>query len=272
MVLSFTTLAVTGLVQKYAFAGLSIWLISLLGGIQSVRIIHRIAATVLMLESVYHVGLIGYNLLVRRYGLDLMLNLDDLKKAFQMLQFNLGMRKERPRQGRYTFEEKFEYFAIIWGTLVMVITGFILWNPIASTTVLPGELVPAAKAVHGGEALLAVLAIIVWHMYHVHVRQFNKSMFTGYMSEEEMREEHPLELEARQEAAPAKPDLDLPRRRKNFLIGYGIAAAVMLVGIFIFVTFEQTAIETVEPLETITAYSPVVAQPGPVLTTFNAPM
>jgi hypothetical protein len=76
----------------------------------------------------------------------------------------------------------------------MAITGFILWNPIASANLLPGEFIPAAKEVHGGEALLAVLAIIVWHMYHVHIRHFNKSMFTGRMTEEEMLEDHPLEL------------------------------------------------------------------------------
>ncbi|HRL12289.1 MAG TPA: cytochrome b/b6 domain-containing protein, partial [Aggregatilineales bacterium] len=126
MVLSFTTLAVTGLVQKYAMADLSIWLINTLGGIESVRVIHRIAAVVLMVESVYHVGLIGYNLLVRRYRADLMLNPRDLRVAFQSFSYNMGWRKERPQQGRYTFEEKFEYFAIIWGTLVMIVTGFVL--------------------------------------------------------------------------------------------------------------------------------------------------
>src|SRR5690606_27275923 len=135
-----------------------------------------------------HVGLLGYNLFVRRYSPDLLLTREDLRNALHTFQYNLGWRKERPKQGRYTFEEKFEYFAIIWGTIVMIVTGFILWNPIAATSVLPGEFVPAAKAVHSGEALLAVLAIIVWHMYHVHIRKFNKSMFTGYLDAEDMLE------------------------------------------------------------------------------------
>ncbi len=59
---------------------------------------------------------------------------------------------------------------------------------------MPGEIIPAAKAAHGGEAILAVLAIIIWHFYHVHLRHFNKSMFTGKMSEKEMAHEHPAEL------------------------------------------------------------------------------
>ncbi len=76
----------------------------------------------------------------------------------------------------------------------MIITGFMMWNPIATARFLPGDFIPAAKAAHGGEALLAVLAIIVWHMYGVHIKHFNKSMFTGKISEEEMLDEHPLEL------------------------------------------------------------------------------
>ena len=61
----------------------------------------------------------------------------------------------------------------------MGLTGFMMWNPISTLRFVPGEAVPAAKAAHGGEAVLAVLAIIIWHFYHVHLKHFNKSMFTG---------------------------------------------------------------------------------------------
>jgi cytochrome b subunit of formate dehydrogenase len=274
MVLSFTTLAVTGLVQKFAFAGISIWLINTLGGIESVRVIHRIAAIVLMVESVYHIGLIGYNLIVRRYRADLLLGVRDIKVALQSFAYNMGWRQERPQQGRYTFEEKFEYFAIIWGTLVMIVTGFVLWNPIATTAVLPGEFVPAAKAVHSGEALLAVLAIIVWHSYHVHIRRFNKSMFTGRISEEEMHEEHPLELARFKEETPEQPapDSGLPQRRRRFLMIYGAIAVILLIGIAIFVTFEQTAIETVTPPEPVTVLAELPARSAPQVVSFDSPM
>ncbi|HLA42710.1 MAG TPA: cytochrome b/b6 domain-containing protein, partial [Aggregatilineales bacterium] len=160
--LTFTALAVTGLVQKFAQHDLSIWLIDLLGGISSVRSIHRIAATIMMVETIYHFGEVGYNLRVRRDKSELMLTRMDLRHAWQALKVNLRRSTEPPRQGRYTFEEKFEYLALVWGTLVMIVTGSVLWNPIATTAILPGEFVPAAKAVHGGEALLAVLSLIVW--------------------------------------------------------------------------------------------------------------
>lgn len=274
MVLSFTTLALTGLVQKFAFSSISIAIINLFGGIENIRIIHRVAATVLMIEVVYHIGLIGYNLIVRRYGADLMLGKRDIVNALHLFQYNLGLRKERPQQGRYTFEEKFEYFAIVWGTLVMVVTGFILWNPIASTQLLPGEFVPAAKVIHSGEALLAVLAILIWHFYHVHLRSFNKSMFTGNLSEEVMREEHPLELDSIQQgtAVTSKSDAAYPRRRRRFLAVYSVIATILLVGIYVFVTFEQTAIETVVPVEAVAAYTQPEAPAGPVLVSFDSPM
>ena len=86
---------------------------------------------------------------------------------------------EPPQEARYTFGEKVEYWSVVWGTVIMAVTGFMMWNPISTLRFLPGEAIPAAKAAHGGEAVLAVLAIIIWHFYHVHIKTFNKSMFTG---------------------------------------------------------------------------------------------
>ena len=121
--------------------------------------------------------------------------------------------------GRYTFEEKLEYWALIWGNLVMIATGFLLWNPIATARLFPGQVIPAALAAHGGEALLAVLAVIVWHGYGVHLRHFNRSMFTGSMTAAEMRQEHPLELEAILAGrAPAEPEPGTLRRHRRVFL------------------------------------------------------
>ena len=103
----------------------------------------------------------------------------DVKNALQALLYNFGLAKSRPQEGRYTYDEKVEYWAFVWGTVVMVITGFMMWNPLATTRLLPGEFIPAAKTAHGGEAMLAVLAIILWHLYNVLVRSRNKSMLTA---------------------------------------------------------------------------------------------
>jgi mono/diheme cytochrome c family protein len=149
----------------------------------------------------------------------------------------------------------------------MVITGFMMWNPIATTRFLPGEFIPAAKTAHGGEATLAVLAIILWHLYNVLMRTRNKSMFNGYLSEEEMLAEHPLELadiKAGRATVPV-PEKVLARRRGIFWPVYGITGALLLFGIYQFVTFEQTAVATRPPAETVVVFAPLTPTPLPTL-------
>jgi formate dehydrogenase gamma subunit len=274
LTLSFTTLAITGLVQKYASGSLAQWVIDLLGGIEGTRLIHRYAAILLMLEVVYHLGMVGYRLFVRRVRLTMLPGMQDVQTVIQALLYNVGLRQERPQQGRYTFEEKAEYWAVVWGTLIMVITGFMLWNPIAAARFVPGEFIPAAKAAHGGEALLATLAIIIWHLYGVHVKVFNKSMFSGHLTEEEMLEEHPLEL-AQIRASVAERPVDaqvLDRRRRTFWGVYGIVAVVMLAGIYWFVSFEETAITTMPPAEDVLVFAPLTPTPLPTPLPTSTPL
>ena len=187
LILSFSVLALTGLPQKYASTRAGEGAIAMLGGIEAVRVVHRAAAILLIVATLYHLFDVAYRVLVRRAPLAMLPRFQDLRDALQTLRYNLGRAAARPRMGRYTFEEKLEYWALIWGTVVMIATGFLLWNPIATARLFPGQAIPAALAAHGGEALLAVLAVIVWHGYGVHVRHFNRSMFTGSMTAAEMR-------------------------------------------------------------------------------------
>ncbi|MCJ7823375.1 MAG: cytochrome b/b6 domain-containing protein, partial [Anaerolineales bacterium] len=263
---SFTTLGITGLVQKYATVGIAQSVMVALGGIESVRVIHRVAATVMMFEAVYHIGVVGYKIFVRRDRMTMLPTFTDARSAIQAFLYNLGLGKTKPQQDRYTFEEKAEYWALIWGTVIMGITGFVMWNPIATTRFLPGIIVPAAKAAHSGEALLAVLAIIIWHMYHVHLRHFNKSMFTGKMSEAEMLEEHPLELaDLKASVKPAVDPAELKRRQRGFFPVYGLVALLMLIGIYGFITMEDTAITTLPPAEQVQVFAPLTPTPLPTL-------
>jgi cytochrome b subunit of formate dehydrogenase len=248
MLVSFLVLAVTGLPQKYIYLNNHYLddLIDVMGGLEAVRVVHRWAATALMLVTVYHLLSVAQYVLVRRVALSMLPRYQDALDAWRSVRYNLGWAGARPRMDRFTWEEKLEYWSLIWGTIVMIATGFMLWNPIATARLLPGQWIPAAQVVHGGEALLAILAVLVWHFYAVHLRQFNRSMFTGRMSEEEMEHEHPLELE-RIKAGKAERTLDPPalaRRQKLFLPVAGVVAALLLAGIYWFVTFEQTAITT----------------------------
>jgi formate dehydrogenase gamma subunit len=262
---SFTTLAITGLVQKFAEVAFSQSIISLLGGIETVRVIHRIAAFVLMIETIYHIGAVAYRIFVLRRPMSMLPDLKDVRNAWKAIRHNLNPSNPKPQQGRYTFDEKFEYWAFVWGTLIMAITGFMLWNPIVSAKILPGEIIPAAKAAHGGEALLAVLAILVWHLYHVHLRHLNLSMFTGYLSEEEMREEHPIELaniKAGLKEHLVHPTI-LNKRRITFFGIYTFVAIGLLIAVYLFVTFEETAITTIPPAEDVVVFVPLTPTPFP---------
>ena len=264
---TFTLLAITGLVQKFAEAGLSQAIISVLGGIETTRSIHHVAAVVLMLEAIFHLGTVSYKVFVRRTRLDMLPALADASRAWAAFLYNLGLRRHPPQEGRYTFAEKAEYFAVVWGTVLMAVTGFVMWNPISTTRFLPGQVIPAAKAAHGYEAILAALAIIIWHMYHVHVRRFNRSMFTGHLKEDEMLEEHPLEL-ADIKAGLAERPVDpkaVARRLRVFVPIYAVAAGLLLAGVYAFVTFEQTAITTLpEPVD-VPVFVPLTPTPLPTL-------
>jgi formate dehydrogenase gamma subunit len=269
MMLSFTLLALTGLPQKFPSSRIAIGFVDLLGGIEALRTIHHTAAIVMMLGTAWHLLVFGYLAYVRRTRLTMLPTLQDAKDAWQAFMYNIGRSKTPPQMGRYTFEEKMEYWAFVWGALIMGVTGFMMWNPLTTVRVLPGEVIPAAKAAHGGEALLAVLAIIIWHMYGVHVKRFNRSMFTGKMTEAEMLHEHPLEL-ADIKAGVAEHPLDpvaLRKRQRLYLPVAGALALFMLLGVYGFVNAEQTSITTVErQAPTVVVFVPWTPTPAPTQT------
>jgi len=269
MLLSFTTLGLTGLPQKYPSSGISIAFVNLLGGIENLRTIHHFAAVVMMVGTAWHLLVFGYMAYVRRTRLSMLPSLQDIKDGWQALMYNLGFAKTFPQMGRYTFEEKMEYWAFAWGAIVMGATGFMMWNPISTAKFLPGEVIPAAKAAHGGEAVLAVLAIIIWHMYGVHIKRLNKSMFTGKMSEEVMLHEHPLELadiKAGIADRPVEPVV-LRKRQRIYLPIAILLALFMLSGIYGFVNAEDTALTTIErQAPTVEVFVPQTLTPAPTQT------
>ena len=264
MLTSFTILAVTGLPQKFPLNGLSQAIVKLVGGIENLRGIHHVAAIVLILVSLYHVLILGYDLYVKRVRMSMLPTLRDGQNALQAFLYNIGLAKQRPQVGRFGFEEKAEYWALVWGTVIMAITGFFMWNPVATTQLLPGQIIPAAKAAHGAEAILAVLAIIVWHFYGVHLKFFNKSMWTGKFTEEELLHEHPLELADIKAGVAQRPvdPIQLKKRRKIYYPAATVLAILLLFGVYAFATLENTAITTIpHPNVGGPVYSPQTATP-----------
>ncbi len=203
LLISFTMLAITGLPQRYADTAIGEFLLIIMGGIETTRQVHHFFAGLFALVSFFHVGYYLYEVFVyRRWGA-MWPTLKDGRDLVQMMAYNIGKAEEPPQMGRYTFDEKMEYWALVWGTVVMGITGVMQWFPVEITRWMPGSTIPVARALHSWEAVLAVLAILTWHFYHVMIKHRNLSMFTGTLSLEQMEEEHPLELHYLERAAAA---------------------------------------------------------------------
>ncbi|MGA2261070.1 MAG: cytochrome b/b6 domain-containing protein [Acidobacteriota bacterium] len=215
LAVSFITLVITGFMLKFPDAWWvtpirqwSEWLFAWRG------IVHRIAGVVLIGISIYHVHYVLFVSRGKQLIRDLMPKQQDGGEFWGMAKYYLGLSKSKPKFGRFAYVEKAEYWALIWGVIVMGGTGIILWFNsyfIGKFTLLGWNI---AQAVHYYEAWLATLAILVWHFYFVifnpSVYPLNTACITGTLTEEEMAEEHPREFEeilsARMEQGTAEED------------------------------------------------------------------
>lgn len=193
----FLILALTGFPQKFFEAGWSQWVVALLGGIDRVRWLHRLSGILFALVATLHLGVVLSRAAMKQMNLSMIPTRKDFRDAIITLRYYLGVSEEQAQFDRYDYRQKFEYWGLILGSVVMIITGFILYFPIFFTSIFPGEIIPVAQVAHSSEGLLAFLVVIVWHVYNAHLNPdvfpFDASIFTGKVSEERMRHEHPLE-------------------------------------------------------------------------------
>ena len=194
LLVSFTMLGITGLSQTFYDTMIGDYILNLFGGIDSIRQVHRVFSFLLGVQSIYHVWMFLFNPVAYRQISKFWPDWSDLEHFFQTIKLNLGLSQQRPRFDRYTFEEKVDYWALVLGTVIMGVTGLMQWFPMLVTEFLPGWAIPAARALHKWQAILTALAILTWHFYHVVLKTFNTSIFTGIMTIKEMKEEHPAEL------------------------------------------------------------------------------
>lgn len=195
----FTALCVTGLPQKYFQADWAVTVINAMGGIAAVRYIHRVAGVLFAIVTVTHLAIVIAGAVTGRMKLTLVVNRQDFTDAITTLRYYLGLSNAQARFGRFDYRQKFEYWGMLVGSLIVIVTGFVLVYPIPVASWLPGQVIPAAKAAHSAEGLLAFLTIVVWHIYNAHlspdVFPFDKAIFTGQISRKRLRHEHPLEYE-----------------------------------------------------------------------------
>ncbi len=195
----FVALLVTGLPQKWPEPEVSHSVIDALGGIHAARYLHRIGGIIFSLLLLVHLARVIAGVLTRRMQPSMLITAQDFRDTVRSLRYYLGTADSPARVGRYDYRQKFEYWGMIFGSLVMVVSGFVLYFPIFFSRLLPAELIPACKVMHSQEAMLALSIIIVWHMYDTHLNPdvfpFDPSIFTGKISKERLRHEHPLEYE-----------------------------------------------------------------------------
>ncbi|MGD2115988.1 MAG: cytochrome b/b6 domain-containing protein [Acidobacteriota bacterium] len=199
IILLFAVLLITGLPQKWPSLDASQWTIDALGGVFVARWIHRITGIVFSVLTFVHLAIAVAGVAAGKWKPTMLLSRQDFRDTVDNLRYYLGRREEPPQFGRYDYRQKFEYWGLIFGSLIMVVSGFILYFPIVVSRLLPADLIPAAKEAHTNEALFAFLTILVWHLYGAHLNPdvfpFDTSIFTGKIEKHRLRHEHPLEYE-----------------------------------------------------------------------------
>jgi cytochrome b subunit of formate dehydrogenase len=176
------------------------------GGYAVRGVIHRGSAVLMIFGSIWH-AIFLLTPRGRGFFRDMIPTVADGKQALQRIMYNVGMTNQMPQFGRFSYVEKAEYWALLWGTVIMVITGFALWFDNAIVKLVPHGFMDVMVVIHYYEAWLAFLAILIWHMYatvfNPDVYPMNPSWITGKMPLHMYKEEHPnVKIEEVEEAAP----------------------------------------------------------------------
>jgi cytochrome b subunit of formate dehydrogenase len=206
MVVSFLTLAVTGLTLKFSFTPWASKISHLLGGFQVAGNIHRTAAVIMFSNFFFHLWNLT-QLKKEKYGSwkklifgenSMIPGPKDGREFIATMKWFLGA-GPRPQYGRWTYWEKFDYFAVFWGVFVIGSTGLTLWFPVFFTRFLPGWTINLATIIHSDEALLATGFIFTVHFFNTHLRPekfpMDTTVFTGHMKISELKRDKPSEYE-----------------------------------------------------------------------------
>jgi len=194
----FIILAVTGFPQKFSDAGWARGTLALMGGVEVARALHRFAGIAFALLAAVHMGTAVALVVTGTSRPSMIPGRKDFVDAIKTLRYYLGASEEQAQFDRFDYRQKFEYWGIVMGGLLMVATGLILYFPLIVTRFLPGVLIPIAKVAHSNEGLMAFLVVLTWHIYNAHLNPdvfpFDVTIFNGKISRHRMETEHPLEL------------------------------------------------------------------------------
>jgi cytochrome b subunit of formate dehydrogenase len=194
---SFIVLVITGFALKFPYSGLAE---ALAMGEKLRSIVHRVAGVILIGAGIYHVFYLAMTAEGRRLICAFAPGPKDVFDAWATMRYYLGLGGEKPRYGRFSYAEKAEYWALVWGSVLMAVTGIMMWAKVTTGNLLARWWVDVATSIHYYEAILATLAILVWHFYQVFldpdVYPMNWAWWDGKMPVHRYREEHGLDTEA----------------------------------------------------------------------------
>lgn len=219
LMISFIALVVSGFALRYDQGWVSRMFFGWEGGFELRGQIHRWAAILFMATVAWHVVYLLTTDRGRTFVRDMLPQRRDFTDFVRRIMFNIGRRRTSPTPGRFSYVEKAEYWALVWGTAVMVVTGLLLWFDNWFITYLPKGFLDVALVVHFWEAWLASLAILVWHMYSTvfapPVYPMNPSWLTGTMPEPMYRHEHPEHIEEAQRETERFIEVQIEKTRKR---------------------------------------------------------
>ncbi|HUL44544.1 MAG TPA: cytochrome b/b6 domain-containing protein [Bacteroidota bacterium] len=200
LLISFFLLVLTGFMLRYPEAWWVVALRSIDDHLFTLRsLVHRCSAVVMVAAGLYHLYYVTATERGRNLIRDLLPRLQDVRDAVNVLKYNLGISPFKPRFGRFSYIEKSEYWALVWGTIIMAATGIVMWFDNTFIGLFTKLGYDISRTIHFYEAWLATLAIFVWHIYYVifnpDIYPLNLAFLKGTITEAEMEEEHPLELE-----------------------------------------------------------------------------
>ncbi|HLK62932.1 MAG TPA: cytochrome b/b6 domain-containing protein [Bryobacteraceae bacterium] len=201
LVISFVILVWTGFALKYADQWWARPLLLLEGTLSMRSLIHRIAAVVFVCVSITHVVSLIVSRQLRKHWKEMWPNINDPREALSNFAYNIGLGSQPPGRSAHSYVEKAEYWAVVWGAVVMAATGLLLWANNLAMRLLPKIYLDVATSVHFYEAVLATLAIIVWHLYSIifdpDVYPLNTAFLTGSsIKKQEHTKEQKLPVEA----------------------------------------------------------------------------
>lgn len=196
--LIFSILVLTGLSQKFYYLDISECLIFHLGGIDYVRLIHRYTGMVFAIFTILHTTVAVAGVLSGRWKASMIISKKDFGDLIHNIKYYMGAERCPASCDRYSYRQKFDYWAVLTSAFIMAITGFMLWFPVHFTRFLPGEFIPAAHVMHTSQGIVIFVIIALWHIYNSifspNIFPIDPVIFTGYITRERMMLEHPLEL------------------------------------------------------------------------------